>query len=400
MSFDIRTLLAAVALANAFCAGARLLLWRMNPGIPGLGRWALAGAASVLTLLLIFAYGKFHWQPALALAQLAAVIGLSLAWDGFRRFVGKSPLSLQTWSFLAVVVFTWIAVAHFRHSTAIQALGNAVLIVVLSSLIARELLTTPKPDLRAMRVTGWIYALNAAVFLLRTVAAKQNTIITDSLNPSGFADVMLLWLLCFTIAVTLGMVLMTAERLQNELNRQANSDPLTGALNRRSFSLLTKKAMAQARRHDHPLSVLIMDLDEFKQINDSLGHDVGDRMLCRFVTIAEEILRSEDIFCRFGGEEFVALLPNTGAKCAQVAAERLRTEFAISSERLHNIDKIEAFDITVSIGIAELQPGEDFESLLGRADNALYNAKDMGRNRCELAVGGKVNSEEQCPNRA
>jgi diguanylate cyclase (GGDEF)-like protein len=383
MLFDIRTLLVAVALASVFCAAARFLLWRMHPAVPGLGRWALAGAAGALALFMIFFYGVNHWQPSLSLAQLFVLIGLVLAWDGFRRFIGRPPVSHMALAVLGATMMIWIAIADLQHSLLLRAVGNAILVAALSALIARELLTAPKPISPAMRATGWAYAINATVFLIRVVAADQNATPVSPLNPDGFAAFMLFWWLCMTIAVTLGMVLMTAERLQVELDNQANHDPLTGALNRRAFSLFAEKAMSQSRRHGKPLSVLMMDLDRFKQINDHLGHNGGDELLCRFVTVAGQVLRDEDIFCRFGGEEFVALLPNTSAKPALVAAERLRTAFA--EESPETLKDILPFAATVSIGIAELENDENIESFLHRADTALYKAKGGGRNCCEVA---------------
>ena len=114
--------------------------------------------------------------------------------------------------------------------------------------------------------------------------------------------------------------------------------------------------------------------------------------MCRFVAIAAQVLRAEDVFCRFGGEEFVALLPNTSADLALVAAERLRTTFAAESAATETSDDTRPIAITVSIGIAELEQDEDIESLLLRADTALYRAKDMGRNCCELAEGIQNNT--------
>ena len=385
MLFDVRTLLVAVALAAAFCAGARFLLWRMNPSIPGLGRWSLAGGLGAIALILILIFGKFHWQPLLSFAQLFVVTGLVLTWDGFRRFIGQSPLSKKTLVILTGGVLVWIVIADFYHSVEIRAIGNAVIMTVFSVLISRELLTVLKPVPQAMRVMGWIYVANAAVFLVRAIAANQHTQPVDPLNPNGVAVFMLLWWLCMTIAVTLGMVLMTAERLQDYLDSQANRDPLTGALNRRSFSLLTEKAIARARRFGKPLSLLVMDLDKFKQINDRFGHDVGDTMLCQFVNCANKILRDEDVFCRFGGEEFIALLPNTSAELALVAAERLRAAFEEEAAQLQITRNNEPFSITVSIGIGELKQDENFELLFSRADTALYQAKENGRNSCAVA---------------
>lgn len=385
MSFDIRTLLVAVALVTAFCAGARLLLWRMHPTIPGLGRWALAGTSTVIGFALVLSYGVLHWQSALSLAQMFIIIGLVLGWDGFRRFIGKPPLSSCVLVAVAVMSLLWIAVMHVHYLTEVKALSNAVLVAVISALIARDLLFSVQRHTPAIRVTGCIYAINAVFFSIRAVLGSGNPEFVDPLNPNGVAAIMLLWLLCSIIAITLGIVLMTAERLQADLDHQANHDPLTGALNRRSFGLLSEKEMARALHYQRPLSVLMIDLDQFKQVNDLLGHDFGDQVLCCFVAVANRVLRQDDVFCRFGGEEFVALLPDTTAAEALVVADRLRVSFATESKLLDCAVKQPCSAITISTGVAQLQQGEPFASLLRRADSALYRAKDNGRNCCEVA---------------
>ena len=383
MSFDIRTLIVAVALTSVFCAGARLLLWRMHPSIPGLGRWALAGGFGVLVFVMIFSYGRFQWMPSLVFAQLFVIMGLVFAWDGFRRFMGKSPLSLSTLSLIVVFLLLWISIVLYIQSPSIQATGNAVIIFVLSGLIAWDLIKAKKFNSPSMRVTGWVYALNAAIFLVRAIFVDPVTPSVDILDPGGVATAVLLWTLCFTIAVTLGMVLMTSEHLQSDLDYQANHDPLTGALNRRSFSLLSQNIMARCKRNKVPLSMLILDLDHFKDINDVHGHDAGDTILCYLVDTAKQVLRGEDIFCRFGGEEFVAILSGSSAQESMVVADRLRQRFAEGK----NVDIFRDTKITVSIGVAELLPDEMYDNLLQRADLALYKAKKKGRDCCEMASG-------------
>jgi len=385
MSFDIRTLLVAVALSTAFCAGARFLLWRMHPTIPGLGRWALAGGFAVLTFVMIFSYGRFQWMPSLVFAQLFVIIGLASAWDGFRRFMDKSPISLSVLSLIAVLLLVWVSIVLFMQSPAFEARGNAVIIFALSGLIAWDLITAKKFNGPSMRVTGWLYALNAVIFLIRAIFVDQVAQPVDTLDPGGVAAAMLLWVLCMTIAVTLGMVLMTSEHLQSDLDYQANHDPLTGALNRRSFSLLSENIMARCQRNKTPLSMLILDLDHFKNVNDVHGHDAGDSVLCYMVDTAKQILRGEDIFCRFGGEEFVAILPDASAQESLVVADRLRKSFAAGK----NVDVFHDTQITVSIGVAELIPDETLDKLLQRADLALYTAKKKGRDCCEVAIRNK-----------
>lgn len=385
MEFDVRTLLVAAALATSLCALARILLWRLHPAIPGLGSWA---AACVLASVGLGLHALLHIAPsglALSLPRVLEVVGCVLSWDGFRRFNGrKSP----PFSISAAVVLCMLVATTIPSPDSIPKLGaivNSALISLLSLLIARELLRTTKTVYLTMRVTGWIYILNAAFFAARAFALTQ---VAPPLGrvALGSASVTLLWWLCGTMALTLGMVLMTSERLKDNLEQQASRDSLTGALNRRAFALMVKKEAARARRSGQPLSVLMMDLDHFKQINDRRGHAGGDAILCLFVSVATRILRGEDLFCRFGGEEFVALLPGSSADAALAAAERLRIAFAEGAGTPSGSIRSRPFAATVSIGVHEMLPGEDLESAVRHADTALYQAKAMGRNRCELAV--------------
>lgn len=384
MQLDIHTLLVAVALATAFSAAARILLWRMHPTVPGPAHWALAGMLAPVALVLIITHKTLPGQLFLSLAQILIALAFVMVWDGFRRFLGHRPLSRPTLLLLAVATLVPVLIAHGTQSLTLRSVSNALLMAMVSALIARELLSGVTTGRYAMRATGWVYAVNAVFFLIRAIVAAQVIAPVGQLNPDGLAAVPMLWWLCMTVATTLGMVLMTGERLQSSLDWQASRDPLTSALNRRAFSLIAAKEIGRARRHGQPLSVLMMDLDHFKQINDYLGHSSGDAILCRFVATAERVLRSEDVFCRFGGEEFVALLPSTAAGPALIAAERIRVAFAADAATV--LIAPQPFDTTVSIGVAELQPGEDLDALLHRADSALYRAKAKGRNRCELAA--------------
>lgn len=378
MPLDIRTLLVAVAMATVCCAAARFLLWRMHPHVPGLAHWVWACVLGAGALLLFAGHGAVPDILSLSLSQVLIASGFLLAWDGFRRFLGRKNLPAWLVGILAVGALLPLPLSIFEPSLALRALANAVVVATISALIARELLTTAPRHGTASHATAYIYIINSLVFLGRAAAALTSDTITA--QPYGFA-VTLLWWLCATVAVTLGMTLMTAERLQQNLDNQARRDPLTGALNRRAFSADADKELARARRNGRPLSVLMMDLDHFKRINDQLGHATGDDILCRFVAVSDRMLRAEDIFCRFGGEEFVALLSDTSADQAMAVAERLRTAYASEAATLPPA----TFAFTVSIGVGELQPGEELETTLRRADAALYLAKAAGRNRCELA---------------
>lgn len=164
------------------------------------------------------------------------------------------------------------------------------------------------------------------------------------------------------------------KRLKNELEIAASRDPLTGLWNRRHFLSLLEKAHQLKRRHDTDYSLLILDVDHFKSINDQFGHDQGDEVLVLLAKTFENRVRATDSVCRWGGEEFIILLPQTDIENAAHLAECLRSAVTeIQTSVKHRL--------TVSIGVAQHQDDETTESLLRRADAILYKAKALGRNK-------------------
>lgn len=168
-----------------------------------------------------------------------------------------------------------------------------------------------------------------------------------------------------------------------ELVRLANTDPLTGIANRRSFMERLAMMLEQHRRHAIPFSVLMLDLDHFKQINDNYGHAAGDSVLQEAVARSLEQLRVLDVFGRLGGEEFAVLLPHTTIEDAAPIAERLCAALAMSPVFFNG----QAIPVTMSIGLAEYSSDlVNGENLLRQADRCLYEAKRLGRNRVETGV--------------
>jgi diguanylate cyclase (GGDEF)-like protein/PAS domain S-box-containing protein len=172
------------------------------------------------------------------------------------------------------------------------------------------------------------------------------------------------------------------KRLEQELDRLSRIDSLTGALMRRAFNERLAEEIERAQRLDHPLALLVADLDHFKQVNDTRGHHVGDTALRSFIAACQDELRRYDLIGRLGGEEFALLLPDTEINAAKAAAERLREAVA----RYPIVDLTgDIFHVTVSIGVAQLRSTDDADQFIQRADRALYAAKAAGRNRvcCE-----------------
>lgn len=188
----------------------------------------------------------------------------------------------------------------------------------------------------------------------------------------------------YTSYLTQGLTLQLF-RDRKEIESLALRDPLTGLLNRRSFLPLSDGALKLAQRNLSPLVALVMDLDAFKAVNDRHGHAIGDEVIRCAAGALAETLRTSDMVARMGGEEFAALLPDTGPEEARVAAERLRK--AIEALRIPLPDGSPgSLRVTASIGLAMWNGGEEtLHQLLVRADRALYAAKQNGRNRVEMA---------------
>ncbi len=166
-----------------------------------------------------------------------------------------------------------------------------------------------------------------------------------------------------------------------ELRQIASADALTGALSRRAWFNLAEAEVLRAARYSRALSFFILDIDQFKAINDSFGHSAGDKVIKRVAQLAQMQLRRSDLFGRFGGEEFICALPETEAAYALKLAERIR--MVISQER-H--DCLGGRNCTVSIGISNVAPGEmEIGPAFERADRALYQAKQAGRDRIQAA---------------
>lgn len=165
---------------------------------------------------------------------------------------------------------------------------------------------------------------------------------------------------------------------EKKLEHLASTDSLTSLYNRRKFDELIQYEIERERRYKTGLSLILCDIDHFKQINDNYGHGVGDDVLKEFVGKVKSAIRQTDIFARWGGEEFAILVPDASADIAMSIAEKIR---ALIESNVFTVDRT----ITASFGVAILLEKEDKDSLIKRADHALYSAKDDGRNLVKFA---------------
>lgn len=193
----------------------------------------------------------------------------------------------------------------------------------------------------------------------------------------------------FNLTVVFGMFaylalfyVITVTRAHKRLARMATTDSLTGLFNRRHMIALTEKELARHYRRPSNLTFLLLDVDHFKQINDRYGHDIGDRVLSGVSQMLTDSMREQDFIGRWGGEEFLAVLPETDLSQAEASAERIRK----AVESLVIECDGQRLSATISIGITQYRAEELLSTAIARADRALYESKSAGRNRVEIAA--------------
>jgi diguanylate cyclase (GGDEF)-like protein len=339
-------------------------------------------------MLVLAALGLAYPNLGAVVSNVILLGGFTLLRSGLRRLNGQPPPSYGLSAALIVALAAWMSYASLG-GTYSGRYGRIVIfsayLTVLATLIAFDQWRARSSLARGPRLfAAAAFAVTAAANALRGVWVVIDPATQIGGFPSDFETVFRLVMILSSFAVTVGAVLTISGRLLERLDAQASSDPLTGVLNRRGFEAVARPALARAAREAWPIALLVMDLDRFKAINDTYGHAVGDRVLSEFAVVANRCLRAQDVLARFGGEEFVALLGESGLTGAREVAERLRKAWAEHEMR----DGETVLRNTVSIGIAAVEPETALPIVDAhrRADEALYRAKQGGRDRVELEV--------------
>jgi diguanylate cyclase (GGDEF)-like protein len=230
-----------------------------------------------------------------------------------------------------------------------------------------------------------VFGLHACFMLAGLVLMLQGRLVVEPLEPANS------WLglvhfehLVFLVGSTVFMIGIARERMELQSTTAAHFDSLTGVANRGAFFSRAERLYRHAREDGVPVSLIVFDLDHFKQVNDTYGHLVGDTVLKTFADSAGAVLRPGDLFGRIGGEEFAAILPGAGTETASVVAERVRHAFEAAPKLVSGMP----VTATVSAGVATAPTSSligQLETTLEAADRALYRAKAFGRNRVERA---------------
>ncbi|MDO6561615.1 diguanylate cyclase [Paraglaciecola chathamensis] len=209
----------------------------------------------------------------------------------------------------------------------------------------------------------------------------------EKVDELRFAQNVVFWIIIFTILIEAIFIFrpMVAKvsLFASKLQREANYDALSGIFNRRAFNLQSAQQFNKSRENDQPLSVLMCDVDFFKNVNDTYGHSTGDEVIKTVAQVMLENTRNSDLVARYGGEEFIALLPRTSKHEATIVAEKIRR--SIESIEI-NIDNHQ-LRFTISVGISDLKSADsNIDNVIFRADEALYNAKESGRNQVKMSA--------------
>ncbi len=362
---EVAGLIAAATLANAVTAALGAAIVSSAFGTP-FGRawqqWWLADGLGMLAVAPVAMALRWH-RP--ARADRGAVAFVAVAWL-FAALICWQPLpglpQLLHRSHVMLPLLLWVAVRYGARATAAALAGVAA--IATSATVAGHgpfAVGGSGGAASAEVLQGFLAVAIVSTLFVASVVAERNRVEEE-----------------------LRAIVSERERFEHELRHLADHDPLTGLLNRRRFELELDRQLAQARRYGRPGAVVLLDVDRFKQINDTYGHSVGDRLIVGVADALRARLRGSDAIARIGGDEFAVLLPEID--CAGAEAVAVELVAAVAAHTTH-VDGRELPRVTISVGVASFGPqaGLDREALVIAADVAMYRAKEAGRNRYAVA---------------
>jgi diguanylate cyclase (GGDEF)-like protein len=356
-----------------------LLVWAQNLASRAVAWWGIAHLLRSLSIALYGLYGTVSDLISIDVAGATLFISYGATWTGARVFEGRPPRpgSIITGATLWLLA---CQIPGLLETTNVRGLVSSIIIGVFSWLAAYEFWRGRRESLISRWPVVLLLFFQGAVFMLRTPLSAFLPEHQGALS-SAWLTVISPEALLLPISIAFVLVALVKERSELRQRVAAQIDSLTGLPNRRGF-MQEAEGLIQARiRNGRSVAVFLLDLDNFKSINDKFGHATGDAVLGLFGEIARENLRPSDIVGRVGGEEFAVVLDHADRDNAILVAERLRSAFQAAAETVDG----RILDATISIGISMTEDhSEDLAILLRKADQALYRAKAGGRNRIEI----------------
>lgn len=335
--------------------------------------WVLLGLRVATPSVMLKAAGNAVLLAGAA-AELIALLILKKCYTRIQRRAYAGVLIVCVAVFLLMVAFETSEGARIAMASVVAAVMMAFPVYVLCA----DRNASP-----LQRVIAMFYGVTVLFLLCRAYVAFTTDMDLSLSSTNFFNTGLLLLLYLVMMAGSVGFILLDKEKMDRELLRAASYDGLTNILNRSAFIQRAKEAISLFARRQEPVSYLLVDIDDFKKINDEHGHFAGDIVLVRFADTISSILRGYDLFGRYGGEEFAVLLPGTDGEEAAEIAERLRKAIGASAIIVDS-----EIRYTISIGVATMIPDREttVDMLYKLSDNALYVAKMQGKNRVACGV--------------
>jgi diguanylate cyclase (GGDEF)-like protein len=383
MNLDVNTLFLVTIYVEAILGLLLLFAWVQNTSIYAVAWWGFADLLRAGSVALFGMYGSVSDLISIDLANVLLFTAFAFTWTGARVFDDRKPLPILLFGGAAL----WLVLSRVPSIAAswdLRVLLSSGIITTYTWAAAWEFWRGRSEPLVSRWPAIFMLFAHGALYLLRTPFGAMLP-----WSPSGSIVFQSVWLtvlsfeaLLFTISIAFILLAMAKERTEHRHKTAALVDPLTGISNRRAFLQDSEARLRRQATDPRPIAVMLLDLDNFKSINDRFGHAVGDRVLQMFATVAGNCMRRADLFGRLGGEEFAALLVDVTRERALAVAEDVRRSFASESYKIDGRPVV----ATVSIGIViSYDAVLDISALLAQADHALYRAKDNGRNRVEIA---------------
>ena len=377
------TLITFGAMLIALVSCVLFAVWRFNKHIPGLQMWALSYGAGLVPILGLLWREHLPEVLGVLMVQAGMSLGAFLYFWGCSVYTGRRLLSLPRaiifmGALLLLNLYFTVVQPHLQMRFALAGVGNGIFFL----LTARTLAQGGYQRVPMRYLVAAVAGAHGVFLLLRPLLFGIGAVQANASLAAQIPHLIMLEFLIALLFMAFGTLMLANEFTTNELRQLAEIDSLTSIFNRRAFFTLLNKALHQSQRTGMGLAVLVVDLDHFKSINDTYGHQGGDEVLRHFVQTATQCLRQQDVMGRLGGEEFAIFLPGVDAKGAQVVAERLRAAVASRPAALQQ----GSHALTISLGLTLCVPGDTPDTALHRADQAMYQAKERGRNRVELQL--------------
>jgi diguanylate cyclase (GGDEF)-like protein len=382
MNLDLNTLFLVTIYVEAILGLLLLFAWIQNAQIVAVAWWGFADLLRAGSVLLFGMYGSAPELISIDLSNALLLTTFAMTWTGARVFDGRTVQPL----YLVAGAALWLIASRIPalfDSLDVRMLFSTAIIAAYTWLAAFEFWRGRSEPLVSRWPLIFMLFAHGSLFLLRTpLVVMLPWSPTHQVFDNVWMTVISFEALLFTISIAFMLLAMAKERTELRHKTAAMVDPLTGIANRRAFLQEAGERATRQPAGAQATAVLLMDLDNFKSINDRFGHAVGDRVLQIFCETASSQVRPIDLVGRLGGEEFAAVLCDVGRERAMVLAERVRRSFAEAAVEVDG----RPVGATVSIGLVLAQGAPvEIAPLLAQADQALYCAKEAGKNRVEVA---------------